>query len=215
MSDNLVFGNPFREMFALMQTQNYLDEILPELQNNYPPQNGSSDAQKELYDLTAMVQEFNSKPIEVKNRYFDYDKDFEKFIILSLDKVGIPKKDTFAIIKQMHDDITPFIVKLKYHYQRLRPFQLAYYYNIPLYPYYSETSMTPSYPSGHTIQAKVYCEVLGNMYPKYYKALQELSEDIAVSRLFLGIHYKSDLEFGKICADTILKNKEFKVKYKI
>jgi hypothetical protein len=188
---------------------------LPELQNDYQPQNASSEAQQELYDLTTLMQEFNSLPNNVRLRYFEYDRDFEKYIIQTLDKNGIPKKETFNLINEIHDDIIPIVVQLKYHYHRIRPYQLAYYYNVPLYPHFSDTSFTPSYPSGHCIQAKVYCEVLGNRYPQFYNALMELAEDISKSRMYLGQHYKSDCEFGKKCAEAIIKHPEFKKKYKL
>jgi membrane-associated phospholipid phosphatase len=116
-------------------------------------------------------------------------------------------------MKDIHNDITPLIVKLKYSYQRIRPNQLAYMLQMRLYPYKSNFSDTPSYPSGHTIQAKVYCEVLSNKYPQYHHQLISLADDIANSRLYMGVHYPSDNKFGKYVSDLILNHPEFKTKY--
>jgi hypothetical protein len=74
---------------------------------------------------------------------------------------------------------------------------------------------TPAYPSGHAFQAKVISEVLGNKYPKHYHSLKQLSDDICMSRLYLGVHYQSDIDMGIYAADSVLGNKEFKVKYGI
>ena len=47
------------------------------------------------------------------------------------------------------------------------------------------------------------------------QALQQLAEDISISRLYLGLHYESDAEFGKYCADVVLNHPDFKRKYKL
>ena len=86
---------------------------------------------------------------------------------------------------------------------------------LSIIPLLSVSSNTPSYPAGHTFQAKIYCEILGNRYPQYYQSLQQLADDISVSRMYLGIHYQSDIDFGKYCADLVINHPDFKSKYKL
>jgi len=61
----------------------------------------------------------------------------------------------------------------------------------------------------------LYCEVLGNIYPQYYQSLQNLAEDISNSRLYLGLHYQSDIDFSKYCAELVLNHPDFIKKYKL
>ena len=64
-------------------------------------------------------------------------------------------------IRNIYDDIYPLILKLKYKYQRPRPYQLAQYYKLKLFPLRSNSVGTPSFPSGHTIQSQLILGVLG------------------------------------------------------
>jgi hypothetical protein len=45
--------------------------------------------------------------------------------------------------------------------------------------------------------------------------MQDVFKDICYSRVYLGLHYQSDIDVGIFCADKVLKNKEFKEKYKL
>jgi len=109
----------------------------------------------------------------------------------------------------------PLLVKLKYAYNRPRPYQLANYKKMPLFVWRARSADSPSYPSGHCFQSKIYAEVLGNKYPKYYKALNELANDIMYSRQYMGAHYPSDSEFAIYVAEVVMKHPEFAKKYKL
>jgi hypothetical protein len=214
MSITLSYGNPNREYLKPLKEETYLDTLLPELQNYPPPSADSSEAQNEINAVISLCDSLYSDKV-AEQRYLFYDTEFENYIINVLAEAGVSKEEVENIVKQLHDDIVPLLLKIKFHYQRIRPYQLAFYYNLPLFPYTSKTISSPSYPSGHTYQAKIYCEVLGNKYPQYYQSLQRLSEDISLSRLYLGVHYHSDIEFGKYCADLVLNHPDFKSKYKL
>jgi hypothetical protein len=215
MINTLAYGNPNREFLKYLKTENYLDSLIPELVNYPFPPNESYEAKKEIEDLVPIVENLQSE-IELQKRYALYDTDFESYIInVVANSAKVPKSEVEAMVKSLHEDIVPLLIKLKYNYQRIRPYTLAYYANVPLYPYKSATADTPSYPSGHALQARVYCEVLGNRYPKFYKALQALATDVSVSRMALGLHYPSDTFFSGYVADIILKHPDFRKKYKL
>jgi hypothetical protein len=57
--------------------------------------------------------------------------------------------------------------------------------------------------------------VLGNKYPKYWRPLQDLADDIIKSRIYLGLHYQSDCDFAHYMADSVLNHPDFKKKYKL
>jgi len=210
----LGYGNPNRKYLQYLNEKNYLDSLLPEL-NSYPyPDNNSQEAIDEINVLINSTNELSSNT-EIKKRYFLYDEKFEEYIINVLSNKGIPYEDVSNIVKDLHNDIVPIITKLKYNYQRVRPLQLSFLFQMSLYPYQCKNCDTPSYPSGHALQSKIYCEVLGNKYPKYYNQLMELANDISKSRIYLGVHYPSDCTFANYVGNVILNHPEFKRKYKL
>lgn len=213
--NELSFGNASRKNLIHINTENYLDSLLSELKNYPYPANDSEAAKKEINDLVAATQQLSISP-EFEKRFVVYDNGFENYIINSLVKVGVPADEVTAIVKSLHDDISPLLMKLKYFYQRVRPQQLAYLLGIyTLNPYDSVSANTPAYPSGHALLSKVYAEVLGNKYPKYYKALTELATDIMWSRIYMGLHYTSDCNFSTYISETICNHLEFKRKYSL
>lgn len=211
---NLSYGNPNKEYLSLLKEENYLDTLLTELKNFPPPTDDSSITQSEIANLIELTNNLSADP-NTENRYIYYDNSFIKYISSVLTNAGINKSEAESLMKDVYFDTFHILIKLKYHYQRVRPNQLAYYLNMPLFPYNSISANTPSYPSGHCFQSKLFCEVLGNRYPKYYSSLMKLNDDICYSRLALGLHYQSDIDFAVYCADLILNHPDFKKKFKL
>ena len=123
--------------------------------------------------------------------------------------------DVAEIYNSINEDIAPTIIKLKQKYQRPRPFQLAQYYKLKLFPYDTFSGHSPSYPSGHTIQAYVILNIIGNKYPQSYGFCKQFITDIADSRVYLGLHYPSDNDASYLIGQEILKLKSITDKYKI
>ena len=106
-------------------------------------------------------------------------------------------------------------MKLKYKFNRPRPYQLAYPLKLNLFPLRSTSALSPSYPSGHTAQAYVIMGVIGNKNPNIYSMCKKIVDDIAESRVAIGVHYSSDNDFAYEVGEAILKNKKFAEKYGI
>ena len=210
----LSYGNPSRQFLPFLKTETYLDSLLGELASYPYPSNNGQDVIDEINQLINYTNTLSSDET-LQKRYKIYDEEFEEYFINSLSNSGADRALITSLIKEIKKDIYPLIIKLKYHYQRVRPYQLSHILSMRLYEFDSKTANTPSYPSGHGIQSKVYAEVLGNLYPKFYKKIQELAEDIGNSRLSMGIHYPSDLLFGEYVSELIIKHPEFKKKYKL
>lgn len=211
----LKFGNPNRKHIVYLNEKNYLDSLLEELSSIPPPHNDSEYVLNELNELVKLTNDLAKEQVEIIKRFHFYDYDFEKLVIEKLVENGIDEKEVTDYLKEIHNDIVPLLVKLKYTYQRIRPYQLAFYREIPLYPFKTINTDSPSYPSGHTYQSLIYAEVLGNKYPKYYQALHKLADDIRVSREALGVHYESDNQFAMYCASKVLEHADFIKKYKL
>jgi len=210
----LTYGNPSRNYLQYLKVDTFLDSLLGELASYPFPNNNGQDVIDEINQLINYTNTLDSDEV-LQKRYKLYDTNFEGYIINVLANVGIDRQEVTDTIKQIHDDVMPFLIKLKYHFQRLRPYQLSHNLNMRLYVFESETANTPSYPSGHTVQSKLYADVLGNKYPRYYKQLQGLAADIAESRLSMGLHYPSDVLFSEYVAEVCLNHPEFKKKYRL
>jgi len=208
------YGNPSRNFLPYLKKESYFDSLLGELASYPFPSNEGQDVIDEINQLINYTNTLDSDEV-LQKRYKLYDTNFEGYIINVLANVGIDRQEVTDTIKQIHDDVMPFLIKLKYHFQRLRPYQLSHNLNMRLYVFESETANTPSYPSGHTVQSKLYADVLGNKYPRYYKQLQGLAADIAESRLSMGLHYPSDVLFSEYVAEVCLNHPEFKKKYRL
>ncbi len=212
--NNIVYGNPTRQHLIYLKSENYLDSLLEELSSFPPPANDSEVCQNELQKLIEYTNHLSQNE-NIQSKVSLYDVDFENYIINNLVNSGIPEKKLRELIVEIHKDIVPLAVKLKYKYNRARPQQIAFYYNLSLFPFRSKSADSPSYPSGHAFQSRIYAEVLGNTYPKYYKALNDLSTDISWSRQYMGVHYPSDIEFANYAADMVIQHPDFRKKYKL
>ncbi len=211
--NSLAYGNPNKEVLDLIVKESFLDSVFMELKNEPIPSNDSEltkDELNEIVDSIAAVSDEENQ--EYLKRYKAYDKNLSQTIVSIFKEENI---DVENYCTEIAKDLKPLISKLKYHFQRPRPYQLAYAYKLKLFPYKSSTDDSPSLPSGHTLQAFVILNVIGNKHPQVYKFCKEIIEDIANSRVYLGLHYPSDNDFAKLVGSKILKNPEFTKKYGI
>jgi hypothetical protein len=168
-----------------------------------PPSNSSLRTKKELENLVKYTNNISEVVLEFCKRAdtnsFDIFLDFLK-------RHGIydtTEEDLYSVIRA----VEPLMLKLKKHYNRPRPFQLAYYYDLDLHVLNeSDTANTPSYPSGHALEAYVMAEKLAEKYPKHSYKLRRLGKLIGLSRLLLGVHYRSDYDFARYVGKLIIKN---------
>lgn len=213
MLDTIVYGNPSRDYLPYLEASSFLDKHFDFLSNFGCPKNSSKATREELNMLVDFSQKIGEHP-EILKRYISYDHELERTFAELVMKLKM-SDELIAMVDSLFDDINPLLAKVKMAYQRPRPYQLAYAYKLKLFPYKSYTADSPSYPSGHALQSKVICYVLGNHIPEKFDYFENLANDICYSREYLGLHYRSDIDFAIFCYETIIKDKEFKAKYKI
>lgn len=80
----------------------------------------------------------------------------------------------------------------KYAYWAIRPAQLDPGFR-PLFT----TPNHPSYPSGHSCFSSAAATALGHLFPRDAGAFEALASDASESRLWGGIHFRSDLAAGR------------------
>tara|TARA_R110002020_G_scaffold378678_2_gene589667 strand:- start:6683 stop:7510 length:828 start_codon:yes stop_codon:yes gene_type:complete len=115
----------------------------------------------------------------------DLDKNNHKMM---LDIVGEKMSDW----KDFIEDVDIHTIRLKMKYGRKRPYEIS-----DKIKSVTNTDDTPSFPSGHAIEAYALAKVLGEKYPDKKKELNIMADSISLSRVQMGNHYPSDIEAGK------------------
>ena len=155
---------------------------------NPPPSNDSSVTKLELEELSKLKTD-NAFVKEMDN----VDGVFKEYC----NAAGLDFPTN--LIESLLTDSSIVVMKLKYHYNRPRPNQLA---NHPLIKmnignsHIMDSMKTPSYPSGHSTQGILIGKVLSDMYPSHEYNLMSLGRDISKSRNIARAHYPSDSSFG-------------------
>jgi hypothetical protein len=211
--NEVTYGNPTKEQYNHVTKRCMVDVLFDKLKEQRFPNNDSELVKDELNELVDYLKVMDDDENETYlKRYKSYDRNLIQVINATFLKKGIEVNElTHDIVK----DIEDLIYKLKFYFQRPRPKQLAQYYKLKLFPYDSYVANTPSYPSGHTLQAFVILTIIGNLHPKEYSFCKEMIDDIAYSRLYMGVHFPSDNDFAKVVGEEILKVPEFAKKYGI
>lgn len=214
MLDSITWGNPFQKHLPYLEEgKSPLEKHIPQLINFTFPKNSSKGAREELNELVDYVTEAKKHP-EALKRYKAYDSNLARVFAQVIMENNLGEKAA-VMVDNILEETLPLILKLKFYFQRPRPNQLAEHYKLKLFPFESISSDSPSYPSGHTLQSRLICHVLGNHFPEKFDFFENLAKDIEYSRLYLGIHYQSDNDYALFIAETIMRDKDFKFKYEL
>jgi hypothetical protein len=214
MLDQIVWGNPTQNELFLLEKKTILDKLFIELTEIPFPKNSSIATREELNQLVENIAKVKSNSEEYIKRYKNYDFGVVRYFAWLSENIKLDDKG-IKLIDDLIEDIEPLVTKLKYHFQRPRPYQLAQAYKLKLFPYKTFSGNNPSYPSAFTLYANTICFVLGNHYPEHFNYFDSLAKDIAYSRLYMGLHYPSDNDFAIQCFDKIINDPEFKEKYNL
>ena len=168
----------------------------PKLTITPPPANDSNETRTELFKLLA----YNDGVIDrdMVEKYDDMIKPFMELI--EKHNVDVTKDD----LQQIIDEGAKFTLKIKYKYNRPRPYQIAEHYGIEDFKRHKlDTAKTPSYPSGHALQGRLIGLILTDKDPKHQNQYMAVSQRISDSRIMARAHYPSDKEYGEKLADEL------------
>lgn len=216
--NKISYGNLNFEQLESLKQKCIADEVIPILDKKYGkqldfPLNYSESVKQELNEMVSQVNSMqSSENADHYARFKRYDRSLAQSIISTFQIKGL---DVEEIVSNVFADVSPAIIKLKQKYQRPRPYQLANYYKLKLFPSATITGHSPSYPSGHTLQTYVVLNIIGNKNPEMYGFCQKFIEDVANSRVYLGLHFPSDNDASYIIGQEILRLKSIIEKYKI
>ena len=170
----------------------------PKLTITPPPPNNSQKTKSELHYLLA----YNDGVIDNK-MVKDYD-DIVKAFMPAVEKNGVQVSSDE--LQQIITESSKFIMKLKYKYNRPRPFQIAEHYEIDDFKIHKlDSAKTPSYPSGHATQGRIIALYLSDKDPSNRKEYMMIGHNTSESRIMARAHYPSDRKYGDLLGDDLYR----------
>ena len=160
-----------------------------------PPENDSKTTLSELKMLAKIKPNVD---------FVESGDDIKKAFMPLIEKNDL--KVTEEFLSKILKESGKYIMTLKYHYNRPRPYQLAEFYQMDLNGVELDSMKTPSYPSGHATQGYLIGEYLAMKDPQNAHEYKQVGEDIAHSRIVAKAHYKSDKIYGKRLAEYLIKH---------
>jgi hypothetical protein len=211
---DMQYGNASRECMQWAGKTSFLDALFSDLTSIPLIPADSPTIKTELTTQCGEIDQLLTDSM-LFQKYCTYDRQlFRQMRGWTFDNDDITHQYK-SIIEDLFADAFPLIHKLKLHYQRPRPFQLAAFHQVPFYPVPSLSAHCPSFPSAHSCLGALIQEVCGNIFPKFYIYFKTLADDLYLSRRHLGVCLPADVDAGRLVAEKIVANKEFKVKYGI
>ena len=177
-----------------METPHFTNVMIP----HTPPH--ENDSRQTLNELKYL------QTIETDSDFIKEHDDVPKVFKQLLEHHDSLTTKASKVMDTLVDESRKFIYKLKYHYNRPRPYQLAEFYQMDLNGVELDSMKTPSYPSGHATQGYLLGEYLAMKDPQNAHEYKQVGEDIAHSRIVAKAHYKSDKIYGKRLAEYLIKH---------
>lgn len=211
---NLAYGNLNRENLQYTERDSLFNNYIDVFTNNPYPE--LREVEKEIDYLIDTQNNYITKPNwKVYKRFMhECDDDIKKLIYRRLREIGLewsPKNSNQ--LEQIQEECGTLVMNLKKHYNRARPFQMAHYTGQDLHPFNTISGQSPAYPSGHAFQSRFLLKIVAFNFPQYKDKIKKLAEDIAFTRIVMGVHFPSDNKFGFDIADKLATYPQIRDKY--
>lgn len=167
----------------------------------YLPYPSNFETEKELEYMGSVATERNSNLDFIKMA----DKSIIETFVYECKNAGLDlSEEDISELSKIRKESSIVILKIKYSYNRPRPYQCAERMGIEFSPMDSVSASTPSYPSGHTIQSLLMAKKLYDHYPDRMLFFLDIANRISWSRVQAGYHFPSDIEYGRIIVKNII-----------
>jgi acid phosphatase (class A) len=119
---------------------------------------------------------------------------------------------TAKFFDRLSEDGMSIFGSAKSHWHRTRPFNVSSEVKACF-----DDATSGSYPSGHSTLGHLQAVILANMVPEKTVQIFERVSQYARNRMVCGVHYRSDIEGGRIAGTVIaafaMQNPEFKKEF--
>lgn len=155
----------------------------------------------ELEELQTL--ERNRSVAEAEHAHADYEITVARFVEgadIKFDASAL--KTCHPIFDRLMDRTKSAAEHAKNTFCRTRPFNLP---NNDLKPLEASSKYSPSYPSGHTTAGTALGALLAYMVPEKRAEFLARAADYGHSRMIAGVHYRSDVEAGKLLGMAVVE----------
>lgn len=187
------------------ETVNLLDLLVP------PPAKDSAETKAELMEVKQLMPSVSDS--RRQQAIADDDEGLQPFLAgtsIKIDPAAAPL--TTALVQRILDTEEAVTGPAKKGFARPRP-PLVDEEIKPLI----KLSKSGSYPSGHSTNSTAIAIVLAKMLPEKKEELMQRANDYALSRLIVGVHYRSDLgaghAAGALMAQALMQNPDFQKEF--
>jgi len=166
-----------------------------------PPSTSSSQMQQELAEVRQAVENLTRDQLAIVYKWADgvstptppgHWNAIAAPYISSAQFSEVRAARALALLNMAMHDAAVGCWDAKYTYYNPRPSQLD-----PSIKTVIGLPNFPSYTSGHSTFSAAAAEVLSYLFPSGAADFEAMKEEAAISRLYGGIHYRSDIEVGK------------------
>ena len=206
VNDDLFYGNLSNTNKNIMNNiSKKYSEVAERFMDSYYSYPSANETYSEVNSLIKrMNTTLNEETIEL---YESQDKNLWNYLRSTSNNMGITDKEYNDIEKFIVDNIAPLIVYIKDYWNRARPYQYAYMFDLNLIPYTTYSGHSASYPSGHTLETEVWGYMVSKIKPNKLSQINKVVNDVNEGRMNLGIHFPSDIQFSKEIFDYLVVEK--------
>jgi len=212
--ENLAYGNVNRDNLKYLNKDslftNYIDVFAD---NPYP---NLKETEKEIEKIIEVQNTYIQKPNWRKYKRFmeACDDNIKELLYIRLNELGVPfSKDNSTELEKIQEQCGELIMELKVFYNRARPYQIGYYTGQEIHPFNTISGNSPAYPSGHAFQSRFLLKIVAFNFPQHKEKIKKLADDVALTRIVMGVHYPSDNAFGFQMADKLATYPQIRDKY--
>ena len=196
MAKELTYGDPDESDIRMMGQSHPLIPIEPLELPLVPVPPNTEDEILKVLEASASPK----LPVQVR-RLCDVDLTEPFRIVLEERGIPFPEEE----IDEIRENLKPIVLKLKYHFNRPRPWQVAEALGIKFVFDRLASATSPAYPSGHTMASYIIAGFLVRLYPELVEEIYTAAEMVALSRIEAGVHFPSDNLYAMILAEEILE----------
>ena len=192
---------PMLPNFGLVQTWLMTPTEVTAERPPAPPSTSSPQMQQELAEVKRTVDHLSGAQLAIAYKWNDgagtyappgHWNDIAAEYIRDAQMSEVRAARAFALLNMAMHDAAVGCWGVKFLYFNPRPVQMD-----PSIKTVIGLPNFPAYPSGHSTYSSAAALVLSYLFPQGAGAFDTMKEEASMSRLYGGIHYRSDIERGK------------------
>jgi hypothetical protein len=187
--------------FGTVQTWTITRDSLPLFDPAAPPSTGSQKMREEVAEVRRTVGNLTRAQLAIAQKWNDgagtytppgHWNDIATEHVAAARMSEVRAARTYALLNMAMHDASVACWRVKYKHFNPRPSQLD-----PAIKSAIGLPNFPSYPSGHSTFSAAAAHVLGQIFPAHATEFMAMADEAGISRMYGGIHYRSDIEGGK------------------